>query len=64
MTKFGLFNSRSHRPIQHYEGDRIIQYVQVIKDHPGNNVELVATVKLDEGQVVKKILHGQVRQTG
>lgn len=55
LARFGLFNSGQPRPVRTYEGDRVIQYVQIVNDKPGNNVELVATIKLDATQSVKPI---------
>ena len=61
MAKFGLFASGSPRPLQQYEGDRLIQYVQIVRDHEGHNVELVATIKLTDGQFIKKISRARER---
>jgi hypothetical protein len=55
MAKFGLFKSGAPRAVEQYEGDRMIQYVQIVNDRPGNNVEIVAAIKLSEGQRVREI---------
>jgi hypothetical protein len=55
MAKFGLFKSGVPHAVDQYEGDRMILYVQIVNDRPGDNVEIVAAIRLNKGQSVKEI---------
>lgn len=55
MARFGVFQAGAEQPVRIYEGERIIQYVQIVNDKPGKNVELIATIKLETGQSIRQI---------
>jgi hypothetical protein len=57
MARFGLFDGMNKEASQEYEGDEMLHkgdYVEISTGN-GENNEIVAIIRLSEGQSVKKI---------
>jgi hypothetical protein len=58
MTVFGLYEGRSQEPFQQFDGEFLVasgESVVVMVNTGGGSVQGVAVIRLEEGQLVRKV---------